>query len=108
MHTGLDYPASRRHAASPPRAAAACARPGYDSGGYGKLVVIEHRAGMTSYYAHLRSIAVVARDSAWSPGTSIGSVGSTGNSTGPHLHFELRLNGAADRPALRSLARRSR
>ena len=70
---------------------------GCDAGGYGNLVVIEHRAGMTSWYAHLpRSPSGRARAS--SRGTTVGTVGSTGHSTGPHLHFELRLRGAAVDP----------
>jgi len=66
---------------------------GYDAGGYGNLVVIAHRAGMTSWYAHLSTISVRPGQCVVA-GTPIGTVGSTGNSTGPHLHFELRLNGA--------------
>ena len=55
--------------------------------------MIEHRAGMTSWYAHLASISV-RRGQCVEAGTPIGTVGSTGNATGPHLHFELRLHGA--------------
>jgi murein DD-endopeptidase MepM/ murein hydrolase activator NlpD len=60
-------------------------------------VIIAHRMGMTSYYAHLSSIGV-SRGTCVVAGTPIGRVGSTGNSTGPHLHFELRLRGAAVAP----------
>ena len=70
---------------------------GYDSGGYGRLVVVQHRAGMTSWYAHLSRISVGPGQCVVA-GTQIGRVGSTGNSTGPHLHFELRLRGAAINP----------
>ena len=59
--------------------------------------MIEHRAGMTSWYAHLASIAVSPGQCVVA-GTSIGTVGATGNATGPHLHFELRLRGAAIDP----------
>jgi murein DD-endopeptidase MepM/ murein hydrolase activator NlpD len=52
---------------------------------------------MTSWYAHLDTIAVEAGQCVGS-GAIIGTVGSTGNSTGPHLHFELRLRGAAIDP----------
>jgi murein DD-endopeptidase MepM/ murein hydrolase activator NlpD len=69
----------------------------YDPGGYGNLVVIAHRAGMTSFYAHLASIAL-RRGRCVPVGARVGTVGSTGNSTGPHLHFELRLRGAAVDP----------
>ena len=62
---------------------------GYNAGGYGNLVVIQHRLGYTTWYAHLSktSSSVGRRVSA---GTRIGYVGSTGYSTGPHLHFEGR------------------
>ena len=96
MHTGLDYPAA--HGTGVAAAGRGCVRSvGFDSGGYGNLVVIEHRAGMTSWYAHLDSIAV-GRGQCVVAGTPIGTVGSTGNSTGPHLHFELRLGAAAIDP----------
>ena len=96
MHTGIDYPAA--HGTGVVAAGRGCVQSaGYDGGGYGNLVVIEHRAGMTSWYAHLASIAV-RPGRCLVAGTPIGTVGSTGNSTGPHLHFELRLRGAAIDP----------
>ena len=96
MHTGIDYPAA--HGTGVVAAGRGCVQSaGYDGGGYGNLVVIEHRAGMTSWYAHLASIAVRPGRCVVA-GTPIGTVGSTGNSTGPHLHFELRLRGAAIDP----------
>jgi murein DD-endopeptidase MepM/ murein hydrolase activator NlpD len=62
---------------------------GYNSGGYGNLVVVQHRLGYTTWYAHLSSITTqVGQDVVG--GTEIGRVGSTGYSTGPHLHFEVR------------------
>ena len=70
---------------------------GYDAGGYGNLVVIAHRAGMTSWYAHLSRISV-RPGQCLVAGNPVGTVGSTGNSTGPHLHFELRVSGAAIDP----------
>lgn len=96
MHTGVDYPADTGTGVA--AAGRGCVQSaGHDGGGYGNLVVIEHRAGMTSWYAHLNSIAV-RRGQCVVAGTPIGTVGSTGNSTGPHLHFELRLRGAAIDP----------
>jgi murein DD-endopeptidase MepM/ murein hydrolase activator NlpD len=96
MHTGLDYPAARGTGVA--AAGGGCvSSAGFDGGGYGNLVVIEHDAGMTSWYAHLDTIAVKAGQCVGS-GAIIGTVGSTGNSTGPHLHFELRLRGAAVDP----------
>jgi murein DD-endopeptidase MepM/ murein hydrolase activator NlpD len=53
---------------------------------------------MTSWYAHLSRIAV-RRGACVAAGTRLGAVGSTGESTGPHLHFELRLRGAAVDPS---------
>jgi murein DD-endopeptidase MepM/ murein hydrolase activator NlpD len=61
----------------------------YNYGGYGNLVVIQHRLGFTTWYAHLSSITSWVGEQVVG-GTRIGYVGSTGNSTGPHLHFEVR------------------
>jgi murein DD-endopeptidase MepM/ murein hydrolase activator NlpD len=92
FHTGLDFPA----ASGTPVSAAGRGRvvsAGWDSGGYGNLVVIEHPSGVRSWYSHLSSIAVDRGDSVVA-GTRIGRVGATGVATGPHLHFEVRLRGA--------------
>jgi murein DD-endopeptidase MepM/ murein hydrolase activator NlpD len=70
---------------------------GWNSGGYGNLIVIQHRLGYQSWYAHLSSIAV-SSGSRVAGGVRIGAVGSTGHSTGPHLHFEVRLNGTPINP----------
>lgn len=61
-------------------------------GGYGNLIIIDHGNGITSYYGHCNKLykKVGAKVSA---GDVIAEVGSTGNSTGPHLHFEIRQNG---------------
>lgn len=65
--------------------------------GYGNLVVIEHTGGMTSHYGHCESLKV-------QPGTKvkagqiIATAGKSGNVTGPHLHFEIRINGEAQNP----------
>lgn len=61
---------------------------------YGKYVVVSHGGGWSTYYAHLDSFAVSVGQSV-SRGQKIGTVGSTGGSSGPHLHFEQRLNGSA-------------
>jgi murein DD-endopeptidase MepM/ murein hydrolase activator NlpD len=97
FHTGLDYPAP----AGTPVTAAGRGRvvfAGWDAGGYGNTVVVEHPRGVRSMYAHLSQVA--ARRGAWVvAGSRIGAVGSTGFSTGPHLHFELRLGAASIDPA---------
>jgi murein DD-endopeptidase MepM/ murein hydrolase activator NlpD len=70
---------------------------GWNPGGYGNLVVVGHRLGMTSWYAHLRRIAVRPGE-CLGAGARIGTAGATGRASGPHLHFELRLRGAAVSP----------
>ena len=94
-HTGLDFAAP---AGTPVRAAAGgrVSEAGTD-GRYGKLVKVDH-GGVVTYYAHLSSIAVHAGDVV-RQGQQLGTVGSTGNATGPHLHFELRIGGVARDPA---------
>ncbi len=65
---------------------------GWSSIGYGNLIVLDHGNGFQTYYAHLNSIWV-ANGQFVGQGVPIGGVGSTGNSSGPHLHFEIRYNG---------------
>ena len=64
---------------------------GYNDGGYGNLVIVQHSDDMKTYYAHLNEIYVSLNQEV-KKGEIIGAVGSTGYSTGPHLHFELRIN----------------
>jgi peptidoglycan hydrolase-like protein with peptidoglycan-binding domain len=88
LHSGIDFPVPE----GTPVGAAGVGTvifAGYNTGGYGNLVVIQHRLGYTSWYAHLSSV-VVSSGQAVDGGTRIGYVGSTGHSTGPHLHFEVR------------------
>ncbi len=66
-------------------------RTGYDSGGYGRFIEIRHPNGMTTLYGHLSRLDVKGGDRLGA-GERIGLVGSTGRSTGPHLHFEVRRN----------------
>ena len=66
-------------------------------GGYGNLVVVDHGGGLSTAYAHASSILVGVGQSV-SQGDTVSLVGSTGNSSGPHLHFEVRVNGQAVDP----------
>lgn len=63
-----------------------------DNSGYGKWVMIDHGNGETTIHAHLNGVSVSQGDTV-ARGDTLGRVGSTGNSTGPHLHYEQRLNG---------------
>jgi murein DD-endopeptidase MepM/ murein hydrolase activator NlpD len=65
---------------------------GWSTGGYGYMVMIDHGNGYQTVYGHMSSVAVSCGQSVYQ-GQYIGAAGSTGNSTGPHLHFEIRLYG---------------
>lgn len=67
------------------------------AGGYGNMIEIDHGNGISTRYAHLSKIDVAAGDTV-TRGQEIGLIGSTGRSTGPHLHFELRLNAKSINP----------
>ncbi|MBP3707249.1 MAG: M23 family metallopeptidase [Clostridia bacterium] len=69
----------------------------YNNGGYGNLVRISHGNGVETYYAHCSKLYVSAGQHV-TAGTCIGAVGSTGRSTGNHLHFEIRINGSQVNP----------
>ncbi len=95
MHTGIDFraePGAVVRAAGPGRVTTA-----EYAGGYGNMVEIDHGNGVTTRYAHLSSIGVTLGQSV-AAGTPIGRVGSTGRSTGAHLHYETRIEGAAVDP----------
>src|SRR4051812_14714612 len=96
-HSGVDFPVSY---GTPIEAAGVgtVVFAGYNNGGYGNLVVIQHRLGYTTWYAHMSRIATYA-GARVEGGTRIGYVGSTGHSTGPHLHFEVRINNVPINPA---------
>jgi murein DD-endopeptidase MepM/ murein hydrolase activator NlpD len=95
MHTGLDF---RSSAGDPVRATAngKVTTAGW-SGGYGKLIEVDHGNGISTRYGHLSEIEVKLGQSV-RIGQTIGRVGSTGRSTGPHLHYETRIDGDAVDP----------
>lgn len=68
-----------------------------EKGSYGKLVKVEHENGVQTWYAHCNKLYVKVGDKV-SAGETIAAVGSTGNSTGSHLHLEIRINGTAVNP----------
>ncbi len=89
-HTGLDFPAAT---GTPVKAVANGRVAKVESGGpYGKHVVLDHGGGLQSLYAHLSKIRTTYPKN-HNAGSRIGDVGATGNTTGPHLHLEARLNG---------------
>ncbi|MBN8921351.1 MAG: M23 family metallopeptidase [Rhizobiales bacterium] len=95
MHTGLDF---RGATGEPARATAAgkVTNAGW-SGGYGRMVEIDHGNGFATRYGHLSEILVKDGQTV-RPGQIVGRVGSTGRSTGPHLHYETRIDGEAVDP----------
>ena len=94
-HTGLDIAAST----GTPIFAAASGTVTFSGrkGSYGNLLVITHSNGVQTYYGHCSKLYVPAGTTV-SQGQKIAAVGNTGNSTGPHLHFEIRVNGVAYNP----------
>jgi murein DD-endopeptidase MepM/ murein hydrolase activator NlpD len=66
-------------------------------GGFGNYVTVAHDGGLATVYAHLSAVHVGA-GTAVSAGQSLGAVGNSGNSYGPHLHFEIREAGVARNP----------
>lgn len=97
-HTGVDLAA--RSGAPIIASTAGVVRSAGWLGGYGLCVTIDHGRGVHTRYAHLSRISVAAGQSV-RPGQVIGLVGSTGVSTGPHLHYEVRVNGAPVNPVPR-------
>jgi murein DD-endopeptidase MepM/ murein hydrolase activator NlpD len=95
MHTGLDF---RAEHGAPVRAGGAGQVVAAEyAGGYGNMVEIDHGNGVTTRYAHLSAIAVSAGETV-AAGAVLGRAGSTGRSTGPHLHYETRIDGEAVDP----------
>lgn len=102
FHTGIDFPAPCN---TPIRASASgtviFVRTGMHnntrSEGYGNYIIIDHGGGYSTLYGHCNSVAVSVGESV-TKGETIGYVGTTGWSTGYHLHFEIRINGKATNP----------
>lgn len=94
-HTGLDIATST----GTPVLAAASGTVTFSGrkGSYGNLLVITHSNGVQTYYGHCSKLYVSAGTTV-TQGQTVAAVGSTGNSTGPHLHFEVRVNGVAYNP----------
>lgn len=89
MHTGVDFraaPGSPILATAPGKVVAA-----EYNGGYGNMVEVEHANGLSTRYAHMSAISVSVGQMV-KTGTVVGRVGTTGRSTGPHLHYETRIN----------------
>jgi len=95
MHTGIDF---RGETGDPIYATAAgmVSIAGW-SGGYGRMVEVDHGNGLATRYGHLSQITVAAGERV-KVGQEVGRMGSTGRSTGPHVHYETRIDGEAVDP----------
>ncbi len=95
MHTGLDF---RGDTGEPIRATAAgkVVSAGWN-GGYGKMVEVDHGNGFSTRYGHMSEISVSVGQTV-RIGQTLGKIGSTGRSTGPHLHYETRVDDKAVDP----------
>lgn len=96
MHTGVDYAAPGGTPVVSVKSGTVILRK-YNSS-YGNYIIVDHGGGVSSLYAHLSGFAISYGQSV-KQGQTIGYVGSTGASTGPHLHFEIRINGQHTNPA---------
>lgn len=95
MHQGMDI--ANRHGAPVIAPADGVVVFAGVEGAYGKVVVLDHGFGLKTRYAHLAEF-VVDRGEKVVRGQEIGSIGNTGRSTGPHLHYEVRVNGISQNP----------
>ena len=100
LHGGLDISSSGIYGAATVASDGGTVILSYagDYGGYGNCVMIDHGNGFTTVYAHLAYAPSVYEGQIVSQGEVVGYVGSTGRSTGPHLHFEIRYNGSTQDP----------
>jgi murein DD-endopeptidase MepM/ murein hydrolase activator NlpD len=95
FHTGVDI--SSQYGDAVRVAADGVVIEANERAGYGRLVVVDHGYGLTTYYGHLSSFNVLAGQQL-RRGDTIGNVGVSGRSTGPHVHYEVRINGAPVNP----------
>ena len=97
MHKGIDYAA----ASGTPIMAAGDARVQFvgQQRGYGNVVILDHGKGYSTLYGHMSRFGKIKAGQQINQGTVIGYVGMTGLATGPHLHYEFRVNGAQRNPA---------
>jgi murein DD-endopeptidase MepM/ murein hydrolase activator NlpD len=96
FHAGIDLPAPLR---TPVYSAAAgqVRYSGWGGSGFGRLVIIDHAGGVSTFYAHLGKLSLRIGEFAGA-GQVVGEIGATGDATGPHLHFEVRVRGACIDP----------
>ncbi len=97
MHTGIDIGGSSGNSIVAANKGTVIMAQYDRSGGYGRMVVIDHGGGITTLYAHASKLLVGVGDEV-KAGQTIAKVGSTGLSTGPHLHFEVRKDGEPKNP----------
>src|SRR5579871_3270529 len=95
FHTGVDI--SSQYGDAVRASADGVVEEADERSGYGRLVVVDHGFGVRTYYGHLSSFNVIAGQQL-RRGDTIGNVGVSGRSTGPHVHYEVRINGAPVNP----------
>lgn len=98
LHTGIDISSSGIYGARIVAADDGTVSLSGWNGGYGWCVVINHGNGYSTLYAHMKAASSLKKGQAVTKGSTVGYVGSTGTSTGPHLHFEIRQNGSPKDP----------
>lgn len=97
QHDGIDIGGSVNGQAADSIGGGKVTEVGYDENGYGNYVVVDHGGGYTSLYGHLQKATVKQGDTV-SAGQQVGVIGSTGNSSGPHLHLRVHKNGQSIDP----------
>ncbi|WP_063892575.1 murein hydrolase activator EnvC family protein [Paenibacillus sp. Leaf72] len=98
LHTGIDFAAPQGTAIHAAESGVVIMAQRWS--GYGNAVIIDHGGGMWTLYGHIREGGIkVSKGDSVTKGQKIAEVGSTGNSTGPHLHFEVRINGTTTDPS---------